>query len=204
MQLLLATANQGKVREFQTALAGLGLQLIGARDWGMLPPPQETGPTFAANARIKAEHYFRLTGMTCLADDSGLQVDALRGAPGIHSARFAPTSRERIAKLLDKLRHLPADDLERRRARFVCALCLLGPPGHFQVEGSVTGAILDHTRGSGGFGYDPVFYYPPLKKTFAELSREEKNRVSHRARALAKLRVELARLKLEDEGEGEA
>lgn len=188
MRLLLATANEGKLKEFRAALSGLARELIAAREWGVIPAPDETGDSFAANARLKARHYFQHTGLTSLADDSGLMVDALGGDPGVHSARYAPGNRERIRKLLDNLRHLPPEDWKARRAKFVCALCLYGPGGTIEVEGSVTGAIAAAPRGAGGFGYDPVFYYPPLDKTFAEMSLEEKGRVSHRSRALERLR----------------
>ncbi len=193
MRLLLATANEGKLREFRAALSDTGHSIIAAREFGILPSPRETGKSFAANARIKARHYFQLTGVASLSDDSGLMVDALRGEPGIHSARYAPTTRERIAKLLGQLAHIPPDDFPARRAHFVCALCLYGPMGMIEVESSVSGVIIDRPRGESGFGYDPVFYYPPLKKTFAELSSKEKNRISHRAKALVQLRARLAR-----------
>ncbi len=189
MRLVLGTANEGKIAEFRAALQPLGLELLSAGRLGVPPPPEETGATFAENALLKARHYFGATGIASLADDSGLMVDALEGRPGVHSARYAPTDRERISRLLEELHGMESG----RSARFVCALCLLGRGLRVEVEGVVEGTILEAPSGEGGFGYDPIFHYPPLGKTFAELSREEKNRVSHRARALARLRIQVAR-----------
>ncbi len=190
MRLVLGTANEGKIAEFRAALQPLGLELLSAGRLGVPPPPEETGATFAENALLKARHYFGATGIASLADDSGLMVDALEGRPGVHSARYAPTDRERISRLLEELHRIPESG---RSARFVCALCLLAPGSRIEVEGEVEGTILEAPRGEGGFGYDPIFYYPPLGKTFAELSRKEKNRVSHRARALDRLRNQVTR-----------
>jgi XTP/dITP diphosphohydrolase len=152
-----------------------------------LPDAIEDGLTFAENARKKALHYFNLTQLPTVADDSGLVVEALDGRPGVHSARLAPTDPERIAKLLQSLASF--QDSRERQARFVCAICFcLSETERIEVEGEVKGEITLEPRGSLGFGYDPIFYYPPLGRTFAELSNEEKNQVSHRARALLKLK----------------
>jgi len=186
--LLLATRNQGKAREIQQVFSDL--RFVSLSDLSGIPDADETGETFAANARLKSVYYREATGLPCLADDSGLEVFALGGAPGVKSARYAATDPLRITKLLEQLR--PFQDPERRRARFVCALCLcLGPDQLIEVEGDVAGWIAHIPAGEHGFGYDPIFYYPPLNKTFAEMSPEEKNKVSHRSRALETLRERL-------------
>lgn len=191
-RLLLATTNSGKIEEIRSALAGLGAELVAAEAWGKLPAPEETGTSFAANARLKALHYWRLTGLPALADDSGLEVDALEGRPGIHSARFAPTDGARIRRLLRELSQLsPPPPDGKAAARFVCALCLAHEGGALEVEGEVRGFISRRPHGTNGFGYDPVFFYPPLGKTFGQLDRSIKNTVSHRAAALRKLRERL-------------
>lgn len=189
-QCLLATRNKGKIVEIQNALRGLPIEFQSLSGVGELREAQESGLTFAENARLKAQHYYSLTGIPSLADDSGLVVDALEGAPGIYSARFAPSDAERIQKLLAMLKNVPAG---RRRARFVCAICLSAGRSSIEVQGQAEGRILLSPKGAEGFGYDPVFYYPPLRKTFAELFLEAKNRVSHRGCALEKLRRELSR-----------
>ena len=192
--LLLATNNKGKLKEIEAALHGLGDPLRSLSDWADLPEPEENGRSFAENARLKAAYYHQATGLPALADDSGLVVDALDGRPGIYSARFAPTDEERISKLVGMLRHLdPVSQRSLRSARFICAMCLFSQERTIEVEGAVEGEILGEPRGQDGFGYDPLFFYPPLGKTFAELTRDEKNQVSHRARALEALRQELTR-----------
>ncbi len=188
-QLLLATRNQGKAREIQQVFHDL--HFLSLSDLSDIPDVEENGETFAANARLKALYYREVTGLPCLADDSGLEVYALGGAPGVKSARFAASDPLRITRLLEQMR--PFQDPARRRARFVCALCLcLGPDHMIEVEGDVAGWIAYAPAGQHGFGYDPIFYYPPLQKTFAEMSPEEKNQVSHRSRALETLRERLA------------
>lgn len=193
-RLLLATRNRGKKREIEEFFraGGLSLSLLSLDEAGALPDVEESGATFAANARLKADSYSLLTGIATLGDDSGLEVAALGGRPGVLSARYAGAGAgddERIAKLLGEMAGL--DD---RRARFVSAVCLsrLGSP-LAEFSGAVEGEILRAKRGAGGFGYDPVFYYPPLRRTFAELALAEKNRVSHRARALELVREFIAR-----------
>jgi len=189
LRLLLATKNKGKLIEVQDALHGLPLTLETLVQYPDLPNPVEDGASFAANARLKSEHYLRLTGLATLADDSGIAVEALDGAPGIHSARFAPSDDARIRKLLSTLDQVDPDWANiGASARFVCALCLSRSSEHIEVEGEVWGEIIPTPRGANGFGYDPIFYYPPLGKTFAELSLAQKNRISHRAQALDLLR----------------
>ena len=186
LRFLLATQNRGKVREICSALSLFNIEfefLLGRDD---LPEALESGMTFAENARIKAEHYHQLTGLPTLAEDSGLVVDALGGKPGVHSARFAPTDKERIEKLLRMLDSRPGPSS--RSARFVSAICLLLPEDLIEVTGEVQGELAQEPRGTHGFGYDPIFYYPPLGKTFAQMTVEEKNQISHRALALERLR----------------
>lgn len=191
LRFLLATQNRGKVREICSALSLFNIEfefLLGRDD---LPEALESGMTFAENARIKAEHYHQLTGLPTLAEDSGLVVDALGGKPGVHSARFAPTDKERVEKLLRMLDSRPGPTS--RSARFVSAICLLLPEEQIEVTGEVQGELAQEPRGTHGFGYDPIFYYPPLGKTFAQMTVEEKNQISHRALALEKLRERFSR-----------
>ncbi|HXK59447.1 MAG TPA: RdgB/HAM1 family non-canonical purine NTP pyrophosphatase [Acidobacteriota bacterium] len=188
-QLLLATRNQGKAREIQAVLHDLDLRFLTFADFPWLSDVEETGATFAENALLKAKYCWEKTRVATLADDSGLAVDALGGQPGVLSARFAPTDRERISRLLDLMSSIKAP--EDRKARFVCALCLVHASGIVQVEASVEGLITTEPAGQSGFGYDPIFFYPPLGRTFAELSNTEKNAVSHRFLALKKLRAKL-------------
>lgn len=192
LRFLLATQNEGKVREIEQALTGSDIRLVSVREQGALTVPEETGLTFLENARLKALHYFRLTKIPTLAEDSGLVVDFLGGAPGVYSARFGPTDEERIEKLLVLLK--PCHGHKERRARFVSAFCLAQMDSVVEVAGEVKGWIAKETRGVSGFGYDPVFYYPPMRKTFGEMTIEEKNQVSHRSRALEKLRQRLVEL----------
>jgi XTP/dITP diphosphohydrolase len=191
--LLIATTNPGKVKEIASLLGGLDCEVIGLHQWPQpLPEVAETGQTFAANALLKAEHYYALTGMLTLADDSGLEVDALGGAPGIYSARFAGegmSDAERVAKLLEAMKDVPE---AQRTARFVCSIALVGPEFKQTFEGDCRGLIAHEVRGQSGFGYDPVFIDVELGRTFAELSGEEKAARSHRGRALAAARKFLA------------
>jgi XTP/dITP diphosphohydrolase len=186
-----ATRNLGKVREIQAVLKDFGFATISLSDTAPILEPEETGATFAANALLKATYYHQATGLPALADDSGLMVDALGGAPGVLSARFAATDAARCARVLALMRDFPAPS--ERSARFVCAMCLYGPTGALEVEGCAAGLVATAPAGSNGFGYDPIFFYPPLARTFAQLDAAEKNRVSHRARALEALRERLAR-----------
>jgi XTP/dITP diphosphohydrolase len=188
--LVIATANAGKLREFEAMLAGLPFEAVSQASLGV-PSPEETGDTFAANALIKARHAAAVAGAAVIADDSGLEVDALDGAPGIYSARYAGPGADDAAnnaKLIAALAGLPR---EARRARYRCALVYLeGPddPAPIEAHGTWDGYILDSPRGSGGFGYDPYFWLPELQATAAELSPPDKNRLSHRGKALAALR----------------
>jgi XTP/dITP diphosphohydrolase len=196
LRFLLATQNDGKLRELKAVLGDLGIELVSLADFSELPGVVEDGETFAQNARKKACHYFKLTHIPTIADDSGLSVSALQGRPGVHSARFAATDKERVDKLLSLLKDSDAARAASgRNAKFVCALCLvLTEDKIIEVEAEVWGEITLAPRGRSGFGYDPVFLYPPLHRTFAELSPDEKNRVSHRARALEQLKDRLSEL----------
>lgn len=184
MQILLATANQGKVKELEEMLAGEAISVLSLSAFPDFPEIEETGLTFAENALLKARAAAAWTGLVALADDSGLEVDALGGEPGVFSARYAgePKDDERnIEKLLYKLEGIPEEE---RTARFRSSLAIVCPDGQeFLTEGKVEGRILFAKRGTGGFGYDPVFYLPERQKTMAELSLEEKNSLSHRAQA---------------------
>lgn len=193
-KLLLATTNRHKLDELQAILQGVPFQLCSLHDVQVDMDVEETGQTFAENATIKALAYARATGMLSLADDSGLEVDAMSGAPGVYSARFAGRQtpyEERFRLILEQLRGLVGSQ---RSARYRCVIVLAEPTGyHRVVEGVVEGEIADKPRGEHGFGYDPIFLVPELGKTFAEATPEMKNRLSHRARA-----TRLARLLLED------
>lgn len=192
-KLILATGNPGKVRELEAVLAGFDLD-IAPQSAFAVPEVEETGLTFVENALIKARNAARHGGLPALADDSGLVVDALEGAPGIYSARYAgpgANDRANIDKLLAELAGLPA---ARRSARFVCALALLRHPADptpLICQASWEGMVLAEPRGAGGFGYDPVFWVPDQGRTAAELEPDVKNRLSHRGQALALLRQRL-------------
>ena len=195
--LVIASGNAGKVREFAQLLEGLGLDTQ--------PQPEgieveETGDTFAANARLKAEAVAQATGQWALADDSGLSVDALGGVPGVHSARYAATDAARIERLLQELHDAGALDPEARSARFTAALALADPSGRvvLEVEGHCPGQILMACRGDGGFGYDPVFYVPEVQLSFAEMPKALKAEVGHRGRAFAALKPQLQALLAQD------
>lgn len=193
-RLVVATANEGKLREFRSLLAGLPYELSSLAELG-LPSPPETGSSFLENATLKARHAAASSGFAAVADDSGIEVDALGGAPGIHSARYAGAGADaddgaNNAKLMSALRGVPG---ERRRARYRCALVLIDAvdAAPLTAEAAWEGFILDAPRGSGGFGYDPYFWLPELDKTAAELTPEEKNRLSHRGKAMRALREAL-------------
>jgi len=196
--LVIASGNAGKIREFASLLAGLNLEIQ--------PQPEgleveETGDTFAANARLKAIAVALATGQWALADDSGLAVTALGGAPGVQSARYADSDPARIARLLAALdganqERLQAGLAPDRSAQFSAALALANPAGEvvLEVEGHCPGTILEAPRGSGGFGYDPVFWVPETGQTFAEMDKALKGRIGHRGRAFALLAPRLAPL----------
>jgi XTP/dITP diphosphohydrolase len=187
-RLLVATLNRAKGREIAALLADGRFDVVLFGDLPGARLPEETGTTYADNALIKARAAWRATGMRTIADDSGIEVDALDGAPGVYSARYGGSGLDdagRVAKLLDALRDVPD---ERRAARFRCVIALVTPAGReLVVEGTAEGLIARAPRGAGGFGYDPVFFYPPLGRTFAELTPEDKRRVDHRGAAVRAL-----------------
>ena len=192
MRLLIATNNPGKVREYDDLLQGLGLELCGLADIGLDRQVDETGHTFDENARLKARAYSQASHLLTLADDSGLEVTVLGGAPGVHSARYAgpgASDADRINKLLAALDGAPWDD---RAAQFRCVIALAWPDGRLETfEGQCAGVIAFEPKGTNGFGFDPVFYLPELNCTMAELPMDVKNRISHRARAAALVRERL-------------
>ncbi len=203
MKIVIATGNKGKLREIKSALDGLSLEFLSLGDFPGFVMPPETRSTFAENALIKAHAIFSATGLCALSDDSGLEVEYLNGAPGIRSARYAaedscndPSDEQNVDKLLFELNGVP---VEQRGARFKCVLAFVGPGSGTgdgtgkgldrTFEGHLNGRITEARVGSGGFGYDPVFYIPPLGCTAAELSLERKGEISHRGEALRKFRV---------------
>ena len=189
-KLVIATKNAGKVQEIVDALVGLPFEVVSLQDYPDAPDVEETGASFAENAILKAVAYADFTGELTLADDSGLEVDALDGAPGVFSSRYAPTVPQRNAKLLDAMKNVPDD---RRAARFRCVVAIVEPGGTARTcEDSVEGVVSREPAGTGGFGYDPIFYIPSLGKSMAELSFAEKNVISHRGKALKKARKLLA------------
>ncbi len=191
--MLIATHNRGKIREYRELLRELCSQLVGLDDVGITEQAEETGDSFAENALAKARAYAQLSGHVTLADDSGLEVDALCKRPGVYSARYGGpglTDEQRYLKLLTELEDLGAAD---RRARFRCAIAVAWPDGRCALTtGSCEGEIASEPLGANGFGYDPVFYIPEYQRTMAELPETIKNRISHRARA-ARAMVELLR-----------
>jgi XTP/dITP diphosphohydrolase len=193
--LLLATTNPGKLREYRQIFAELPLHLTTLDEQGIDFEVEETGTTFAENAILKARAYAQISGLLTLADDSGLEIDALGGEPGVHSARWPSAATpypERFRLIFDRLADLPP---EQRTARFRCVIALARPDGWQEVvEGVVEGIIGDAPRGENGFGYDPIFVVPALGQTTAELSPEEKHRISHRGRAARAARDVLLRL----------
>lgn len=186
MTVYCATGNPGKLKEFQLAARKAGIEVALPPRFSEIPECVEDGATFAENAALKALHYGRHVDGRLFADDSGLEVDALGGAPGIYSARFAApgaTAESNNRLLLDKL-----NGMRDRKARFVCTIALVESGGVLGIfEGAVEGIILDEPRGAGGFGYDPLFYYPPFGCTFGEASEEQKLAVSHRGEAFTKM-----------------
>lgn len=181
MRLLIATTNPGKVREYRALLDGLNVELVGLQDVGISTDVEETGATYEANAVLKARAYAEMSGLPTLADDSGLEVDALNGRPGVHSARYAPDSPTRIQKLLTEMNGVPDNQ---RQARFQCVIALAWPDGRLDItRGTCEGVIAHEARGNNGFGFDPVFYLPEHNATMAEMPENFKNTISHRARA---------------------
>ena len=181
MQLLVATTNAAKLREIRTVMAGIDVELLSLADVAAVEEPEENGVTFEENARLKAQHYAKHSGLLTVAEDSGLVVDALGGEPGVLSARFLRPDAgypERFAEIWRRLSERPG---EPRTARFVAALaCVDKGRVLYETTGVVEGEIADSARGTEGFGYDPIFYYPPYGRTLAEVSDSEKVRVAHR------------------------
>ncbi|HEB69266.1 MAG TPA: XTP/dITP diphosphatase [Desulfobulbus sp.] len=188
--IVLATNNKNKVREFKELLKDSPIEIKCLQDYGPLPEAVEDGETFDDNAYKKSFHYARVLGVPCLADDSGLVVDALDGRPGVYSARYAGenvTDRENCDKLLEEMK-----DQKKRSAHFMCVLSLATPGGPALTwEGRCDGEITKERRGESGFGYDPVFFYPDFGKTFAEVPMDQKSKVSHRGRAMAEFAAEI-------------
>ncbi len=187
--LVIATRNKGKTKEIKDLFKDFPVDIKDLYDFGPVPHLEEDGDTFEENAYKKASFAARILGLPALADDSGLTVEALKGAPGVHSARYAgenATDEQRYLKLLSEM-----EGMSNRKAAFECVLSIAVPTGPaLTYEARCEGLITEVPAGSNGFGYDPVFYYPPYKKTFAELTRQEKNRISHRGKALAELKDE--------------
>lgn len=189
MKIVFATKNEGKVKEIRKMLEGMNIELISLNHYNHPPKIREDGKSFFENAFLKAKIISEFTGETVLADDSGLQVDILKGEPGIYSARYAgdeSTDEENNNKLLAKLKAVPP---QKRSASFFCSLVLYKKDGSYDsFEGRWDGQIIDERRGSNGFGYDPIFFVPELKLTAAELPPAIKNKISHRGQAFAKLK----------------
>ncbi|KAF0994256.1 XTP/dITP diphosphatase [Geobacillus sp. TFV-3] len=187
-EIVIATKNAGKAREFAALFAKRGIRVKSLLDFPDVPDVEETGSTFAENAILKAEAVLQRLQRPVIADDSGLAVDALGGRPGVHSARYAGEDKNDARNIAKLLRELDGVPMEQRTARFHCALAVAIPGRPTAVvEATCDGYIAEAPRGEGGFGYDPVFYLPERGKTMAELTSEEKNEISHRAKALAKL-----------------
>ena len=189
-KFLLATTNPDKIREIRALMAGAQIEIVGLDTRPPMDAPEETGSTFAENARLKARYYAKATGMTAIAEDSGLEIDALDGVPGVESARFGgdrSTYPDKFAKLYDMLDARGGRD---SAARFVCALAVAdGDDIVFEARGTVEGRIAPSPRGTHGFGYDPIFFYPPEGRTLAEVSDEVKRAVSHRGEAFRQFRT---------------
>jgi XTP/dITP diphosphohydrolase len=194
-RLLLASSNRGKLREMQALLRGLDLEFVLLHQVGIQTPVEESGATYAENAALKAQAYARQSGLLALADDSGLEVDVLGGLPGIRSARFADkpgaSDADRRAALLKRLEGKPRP----WTAHFHCTAAIATPQGAlYLTDGDCYGEVIPEERGTNGFGYDPIFWMPDQGRTMAELPEDEKNRVSHRARAVTKARPLLTKL----------
>jgi XTP/dITP diphosphohydrolase len=191
--LVLATKNNGKISEFRDFFRKSGIEIKTLDDFGPIPPVIEDGATFEDNAVKKAQFTARVLGIPAIADDSGLTVKALQGAPGVFSSRYAGENADDESnnrKLLAEM-----EDVEDRTAAFVCVLAIAVPRGPALIyEGTCEGMIAETPKGDHGFGYDPLFYYPPFLKTFAQLTRKEKNSISHRGKAIEELRGELDRV----------
>lgn len=191
--IVLATTNKNKIAEFQEITKDLEIEVKSLSDFGPLPPVVEDGLTFEENAYKKAHHVARVLGLPAIADDSGLVVNALDGAPGVYSARYAgenATDADNVDKLLANM-----NGVSDRSAYFQCVLSIAVPSGPaLTYEGRCDGEITDQRRGESGFGYDPVFYYPDFSATFAEIPMDKKNNVSHRGKALAEVKSEMDKI----------
>lgn len=191
-KVLLATKNKGKIREFNAALEKVGMMGVPVSDVKDLPEPEETGTTFMENALLKARYYMEQTGLPAMADDSGLAVDCLDGAPGIYSARYAGHHGDDEANNKKLVSEVSQVSFEHRKGQYVCALALVFPDGReVEAEGICEGYIQLEPAGDGGFGYDPYFYLPAYGRTMAEISLDEKNKISHRGKALMALLEQL-------------
>lgn len=187
--LVIATTNQGKLREIQELLAGLPIALQTLADFPPIEPPEETGSSFEENARLKARYYAAITGVPVVAEDSGLEVDALNREPGVQSARYGGESATYPEKFALIYKGLAAAGVSSSTARFVCALAMADADGvRFETRGTIEGAIAPEPSGTGGFGYDPIFFYPPFGCTLAEVVGPRKGEVSHRGNAFRALR----------------
>ncbi len=194
MKLLLATSNQNKVREIRHILTSVPVEIVSLEAFPDVVPPAESGSTFAENARTKALYYAEASGLIAVAEDSGLEIDALGGEPGVHSARFGGITGAYPRKFEIIYQRLRDRDSSGSPARFVCTLAV-AHDRHilFEARGVIEGRIADRPRGSGGFGYDPIFFYPPFGRTLAELTEDQKAGVSHRGHAFRQLRTFLER-----------
>ncbi|KAA3636251.1 MAG: XTP/dITP diphosphatase [Calditrichaeota bacterium] len=190
MQLVLATNNEDKIKEIKHLLDDLPITILTRDDFLEFPDVEETGETLEDNALLKAKAIFEFTDIPALADDTGLEVDALNGAPGVYSARFAGdnvTYKDNNLKLIKELQDIPDD---KRTAQFRCVMALAWSEDNIEVvNGIVEGVIANELKGDKGFGYDPLFYYPPSQKRFSEMTTEEKNIISHRGKALQEIRT---------------
>ena len=193
-RIVLATKNKGKIKEMRQLLAPMHIEVLSLADFAPVDDAEENGATFAENAMIKARYYFAHTGIPCLADDSGLEVDALGGRPGVYSARYSgedATDQTNNAKVLQEMEGVEA---EKRTARFRCSMALVGDGSELTTDGTCEGILLAEERGSGGFGYDPLFYVPKFERTLAEMSSDEKNGISHRGAAVRKMAERIAEM----------
>jgi XTP/dITP diphosphohydrolase len=189
VKILIATGNAHKLSEIRDILSDSGVELLGANDLGLSLEVEENGSTFAENAALKARAFFDAARLPVLADDSGLEVPALNNAPGVYSARYAgehANYARNNAYLLEQMRGLTGEE---RKARFVCTVCFKTEEKEWFFTGITEGYILDRLQGEQGFGYDPLFYVPELGRTYAQLSSDEKNRISHRGKALKKFKI---------------
>lgn len=186
-RIVLATKNKGKIKEMRELLAPMNIEVLSLADFSPVDDAEENGATFAENAMLKARYYFAHTGTPCLADDSGLEVDALGGRPGVYSARYSGEDATDAANNAKVLREMEGIEKDKRTARFRCAMALVGEGIELTTDGTCEGTLLTEEHGQGGFGYDPIFYVPKFDRTLAEMSSEEKNSISHRGAAVRKM-----------------